>query len=285
MTNIVVVGPLIVDERELPGGEQRAVPGGVVYAAAGARSLAAHTRLVSNAGPDFDEFYGAWMARHDIDLRALGRDLPATKRTRLRYVDDGLFVEEPWHGPELHERLLTEDRRSAEQILSAVDDETIGVYIEAAEDDPIWDDRGFLEALGGTPLLWEVQTDSALDPDRRSRTLEVIRRVDIFSVNLPEARALFDVDSEEDAVQAILDVGVPCFFRVGARGSHWIDGRAWFSASVRAPEVDPTGCGNASTAAALAAFAQGRSGFEISSAANAAAARVLQQYGPPDLVG
>ena len=112
--------------------------------------------------------------------------------------------------------------------------------------------------------------------------LETIRKVDIYSLNLPEAMSLFQADGEEAAIRAILELGTPCFFRVGKRGSYMIqDGKATFEPSLTVgPIVDATGCGNVSTAAALFGWCEGFPPQVTARLANISAAYNLLQYGP-----
>lgn len=278
----VIVGPLIVDEME-----SGIVLGGVLHALTGARVWTTDCSLVTNAGSDFDELCGAWMRDNGLSTRFVRTTLERTKRYRLRYVDAGLFREEPVFDRAAQERIERQDRRTADHVLAAVDASTRGAYVEAAEDDPIWADERITDLGRRIPLMWEVQTRSALESERRARTLAVARAVGLFSVNLPEACALFDVDGEDAAVQAVLGFGVPCFLRVGARGSYLLtDGKAYYEPSVSTTTVvDPTGCGNASTAAALVGLGEGVAAADVPRMGNVAASVVLGQFGPPPLIG
>ena len=104
----------------------------------------------------------------------------------------------------------------------------------------------------------------------------------MYSINYPEARSLFHVETEEEAVQKIKELKVPCFFRVGSKGSYMIaEGKAEFAASLTVGQiVDPTGCGNCSTAAAMYGWCEGNSLYQTAVMANISAAYNLLQYGP-----
>ena len=104
----------------------------------------------------------------------------------------------------------------------------------------------------------------------------------MYSVNYPEAKALFHVAAEEEAVQKITELGTPCFLRMGSKGSCMIaQGKAEFAKSLTIGEiVDPTGCGNCSTAAAMYGWCEGNSLYETAMIANISAAYNLLQYGP-----
>lgn len=283
----IVVGPVIIDEMETGPRHTRLVPGGVLYALAGARTWTSDCLLVTNAGSDFGEVCGRWMSDNHLSTRGVRIALERTKRSRLRYVDGGLFDEEPVFDLAQHERIQRQDRRTADQLLQAVDTATRGVYVEAADDDPLWHDGRVIALARRIPLMWEVQTRSALEPARRDRTRAVARDVGLFSVNLPEACALFGVSTEDAAVEAALAFGVPCYLRVGAHGSYLLaGGEAHHEPGLTLSEVvDPTGCGNASTAAALVGLGDGVAAADVPRMGNIAAAFVLQQFGPPPVLG
>ena len=83
--------------------------------------------------------------------------------------------------------------------------------------------------------------------------------MDYYSLNRPESFDLFGVKTEEAAIEKMQQIGVPCFYRVGKRGAYFIkDGEVAFEPSVElGPQMDPTGCGNSSTAACFAAMCKG----------------------------
>ena len=128
----------------------------------------------------------------------------------------------------------------------------------------------------------ELFTSETHDPALQETVFDLIRQVDIYSLNLPESMALFGTENEEESVKAIIDFGKPCFFRVGIKGSYMIqDGAAWFAPSVESEtSVDPTGCGNCSTGAAMYGFAEGYHPLLTAYLANVAAGVNARQYGP-----
>ena len=114
----------------------------------------------------------------------------------------------------------------------------------------------------------------------------LLERVDAFSLNGPEACALFGVDGDEAAVDALLALRVPLvIFRVGKRGLYVLkDGEVLFAPSFeKYPVVDVTGCGNTSTASGFYAFWEGKDIYDIAAYANVASAHNLRVYGAMDL--
>ncbi len=83
-------------------------------------------------------------------------------------------------------------------------------------------------------------------------------------------------------IEKIQTLGVPCYLRLGARGSMAITKQNY--AFVKSLEevlvVDTTGCGNSSTAAAMIGFSKEESLETIAMMGNIAAWYTLKQFGP-----
>ena len=131
-------------------------------------------------------------------------------------------------------------------------------------------------------LMWEISTRDTDDHAMEQKVIDRIKSVDIYSLNLPESMNLFATKSEEESIERIKEIGVPCFFRCGTKGAYMIqDGKAWFSPSIGAAEsVDATGCGNCSTACSLYGFTEGVHPLMTVIYANLAASLNAAQYGP-----
>ena len=157
-----------------------------------------------------------------------------------------------------------------------------GIYVEAVETSRLWDELDAIRSVCSAKIMWEIPTSAALDPERHSNVLKTIEKTDLFSINFPEAKALFGVETRQQTVDRLLALGKPCFFRVGSQGAYMLaDGEAAFAPSVTVgPVVDPTGCGNVSTAAALYGWCEGYTLQKTARLANISAAYNLLQYGP-----
>ena len=256
----LVVGPTIINDIIFADQSRKdQVLGGSIFCVAGIKLWCDDCLYLSNVGEDFDRFYGDWMRANGCSTAGLRYILPHTWYTTLTYGDQGLHSEVSIYGPE-------------EEAL-----------VEASEADPLWDRLDEVRAGGKqAKFMWEIPTSATMDPARAPKVLETIRKVDIYSLNLPEAMSLFQADGEEAAIRAILELGTPCFFRVGKRGSYMIqDGKATFEPSLTVgPIVDATGCGNVSTAAALFGWCEGFPPQVTARLANISAAYNLLQYGP-----
>lgn len=256
-------------------------PGGaVIYALEGLKFLDDDAVLVAGCGKDFDEFFGRWM--DDNHLTRAGLEVRDEKclRLGLRYEPDGRWFHES--------DTLTEQQIEEKFSLMGDDIEHLcrmlpgceGVYLTQGPNLDFFD-RIFAEReKHGFKIMWEIPTQ-VLIPKNEENIYSIIKRCDLYSVNLPETKTLFHVTSEEQAIERMIQLGTPCFYRVGERGAYLVrDGRAVFEPSAaQGKPVDPTGCGNCSTAACLAAFCKGYSDREVVRLANLAAGYNVLQNG------
>lgn len=279
----IVTGPTIINDiAYADGSRSRAHLGGSIFCVAGIKLWEDDCLYVSNVGDDFSEYYGKWMERNHCSFDGLQYTLPHTQYTELKYDEEGLHSEESIYGKEEERLVEQKDLISAGLLASYCDESTRGIYIEASESNPFWEETERIRSRSNARIMWELPTSAAVTPSCRQKVFEVLEKTDMYSVNLPEAKALFDVSSEEEALNRIKELGIPCFFRVGSRGSYMVaDGEAAFAKSLTVGEiVDPTGCGNCSTAAAMYGFCEGLSLYKTAASANISAAYNLLQYGP-----
>ena len=279
----IVAGPTIVNDILFADGSKSTGHlGGSIYCVEGIKIWEDDILYVSNVGKDFETFYGKWMETNQCSLQGLQYILPHTQYTELVYGAEGLHSEYSIYGAEEEAEVEALDRISAEVISSYCDSGTKGIYIEAAETSGFWDELLAIRSKTDAKIMWEIPTSAAMTESRHQKVIECIKKADIYSVNYPEAKSLFQIETEEEAVQKIIGLGIPCFFRTGSRGSYMIDGKeAAFAKSLTVGEViDPTGCGNCSTAAAMYAWCEGNSLYRTAMMANISAAYNLLQYGP-----
>lgn len=279
----IVCGPSIVNEVVCADGTERGpLLGGSVFCVAGIRIWTPSCGYVSNVGDDFESFYGSWFTANGISTEKLSRPLPHTWHTKLIYGDEGIHSETSIYGEDDEEVLDALDIISAEQVAKACDPDTLGIYIESREQSEFWQEVELVRQATDAKIMWEIPTSALMDSARHEGVRATIEKTDFYSINLPEAKAFFGVDDEQSAIKAIQELGKPCFFRVGSKGSYMVTAdEAAFAPSLTVGEiVDPTGCGNASTAAALYGLCEGLEPQAVARAANISAAFNLLQYGP-----
>lgn len=178
-------------------------------------------------------------------------------------------------------------RITPEMLGECVDEGTKGIYIEASLSARIADEFPAVKALIPRGcLMWEVNGDDLRDPAMKGAILERIAQVDAFSMNLDEARGFFRTEDGAAILAGLQACGKPCFLRLGEKGAGFVtpEGSVFAPSVGTADSVDPTGCGNCSTAAAMIGLAEGLSLEKTAAMANLAAAYCAKQNGPWPMV-
>ena len=257
-------------------------PGGSWYAVSGLVFWRKSVAYVGTAGPDFDEYYGKWFSDNGVDCR-VRKCLPQTLNYSLVYRPDGIWTEECSQGEEYEKMAKDVGRITPQMIAEACGPETKGIYIEASLSAKIAD--GFEEIKALVPqatLLWEINGDDLRDPACKEAIETRIAQVDAFSLNYDEACSFFGTADRDEICRRLQIYGKPCFFRLGEEGSALvIPAGVTFAPAIGVEHsVDPTGCGNCSTAASLVGIAEGLPPEQTLYMANLAASYCARQTPP-----
>lgn len=150
---------------------------------------------------------------------------------------------------------------------------------------PFWKELAAIRAQTPFPLMWEPgfsDCTAAMCP----RLLEIWRilRPEMSSLNHFEAAALFGTGDQEEIFRRIEALGIPYFFyRAGKKGAWALAGGGrWFVPSIDilpGRTVDPTGCGNTTTAAAMVGWVKTRNPVMATIMANVAGGYNVLQKG------
>lgn len=257
--------------------------GGAIFALEGVRLYTDDVLYVSNVGPDYEQWYGKFMEDNHLSSEGLHYILPHTHYNTVEYYPDGRYFEYSIYGDEFYKENLKLAHLTGPQVLDGCREDTRAAYFDSHLDEPIWHDGG-IKAIRdkGVKLMWEIPTRDAIDPNLKEQVLDCINQVDMYSINRPESFDFFGVETEEDAIKAMIELGKPCFYRVGSKGSYMVaDGTSVFVPSLLVgPIVDQTGCGNCSTATSMYAWFEGHDHIMTCLLSNIAAAYNLLQHGP-----
>ncbi|MFZ9858161.1 MAG: carbohydrate kinase family protein [Roseiflexaceae bacterium] len=257
--------------------------GGSIYAVNGIKTYYDDLLFVTTVGPDFDAYFGEYYRTNQLSQNGVHQVLPHTQYNMLTYQPDGRWGESSKYGADFEAQWATTSLIQSAHILPFITHTTQGIYLESSVTEPIWQHLDAIRAAAPhATMMWEVATSDIETPARHANIADCIAAVDIYSINLPESLALFEVTSEADALTAIMAQDTPCLFRVGTKGAYMVaDGHAWFAPSYDLEySVDPTGCGNCATGAALYGMAEGLHPLHTVILANLAAALNARQYGP-----
>lgn len=255
--------------------------GGTLYAVNGIKTYTDSVLFISPAGPDFDSFYGDYFRANGLSAEGMELILPKTQYNVVEYNEAGQWWEHSVYGDAYVNEVGTMPLVKTEYVVKHSTEDTKGIYFESTCEEDVWD--GLPEIRKAAPNAVIQAELSSVDIENHTlhkKVFDLIEKVDMFSVNLPESMELFQTSSEEESIQRILEIGKPCFFRVGKKGSYMIeDGKAWFAPMVGG-SVDSTGCGNCSTGASLYGYCEKKHPLMTAILANHAAGLNASQTGP-----
>ena len=289
MFEYMTIGTLFINNINFADGTKKEgiMGGGGLFAYCGMLQYTENALLLSAVGTDVEEHFGPWLTHNKISRTGFVRYSNKNTVATMQYQPDGQWNETFAHGP----RALGKD-------INCLDGDTLlhmgkvvskglkGVYFCAGvHNDLFFNELTKMRDEFGFKVMYELFTEECKPENLHSFVTKAFPKVDIFSLNRTESYTLFGVADEQSAIEKITKIGIPCFYRVGSKGSYMIqDGKAEFMPTAhlvpKEQEVDPTGCGNCSTSAALWAYCEGYSSKQIASIANVAAGYNVQQYGP-----
>ena len=276
----VVFGHLIIDDLRFPDGSRvdGQLGGAGTYAALGA-ALASGQRvgLVSGVGRDLDPTHRAWLASWEIDTSALVERGERTPRSRVVYRQDETRTEQPVHG-EVHFASMAPSVHDL-----PADWVPAGVYVFARHDDPSLPAVIDWARRRDAPLMWEIAADSC-HPATLAGCGDLLRAVDLLSINLAEARALTGATAPIACLRRLRETGARLItLRMGADGALIADPHVTVAAEAvtAGAVVDPTGSGNCHSGAFLAAWSRTHDLERAAALAAASAAVVLGHHGVP----
>ncbi len=278
----LVTGSVIVNNLKFPDGRfiENVLGGCVIYSFTGFRVFTRDCAIAAKVGEDFEEYFGDWFDKNQLSREGLVVTHEHTMNSILTYAEDGSFIDRSVWLPEdavtpMHSDSFSLDLTAFDHLFPQVKK---GVYVfnDCQHMAPFREKYGF-------KVMLEAENNATAE--YRPRLMKSLESCDFWSINRKESFEVFGVDSEEAAIKVLLDIGLPCFYRVGKKGSYMVmDGKAWFAptANIVPPdqEVDPTGCGNSSTAAAMWALCEGYDPLMTACLANAVAGYNVLQYGP-----
>jgi hypothetical protein len=282
--NYIIVGNTMINDLMFSKDKVvKEVLGGAVYCVSGLLPWTSNILYVSGVGTDFKHWYGNYFESNNLSYTGLKYCLPKTNYNIVEYAPTG-----QWHEYSIYSPTYFEDHKKDISIfindfIQHITLQSRGLYTESRVDEAFWSDIDQLKtSFPQLKIIWEIPTEDAMDKKRQKASLKNIKNCDFFSINLPEAMSLFNVLSEMACIQALLNLNIPVFFRVGEKGAYLIDqNQVLFLESIGAFDaLDPTGCGNISTATVLYGLCEHFPLETILAMANVTAYYNTKQYGP-----
>lgn len=264
--------------------------GGGFYAFTALRLCTKDSMLASGVGVDFDECYGEWFDKNECCRDGLIVKVDRTNYNELKYFPDGRYVEYSIYGEDYERENYPKTVLTPRELEPFVDDAK-GLYYGSVIDDGTNAELTELKKGRGFKLMWEIpesNVDELGEIYKRGGINAVrdhMKNVDIFSCNKPESFRIFGTTTVEESIAQLKRLEMPVYFRVGSKGAYMIDrGEDYFvpmiSSVAKELEIDPTGCGNTSTAAAMWAYCEGMDPLMCCVVGNVVASFNVRQYGP-----
>lgn len=260
--------------------------GPAFFALSGIRLWTPNVKLVCRTGIDFLEMYGKWMDRNAVPMESVRFELEHHTRFTLTYGKDGSFKAVPHFTGEHLGYLKTSPR----EIDEACEGHNIkGIYLAQNTDRIFWEHLKNVKVRRGFKMMWEAEYLPEYIQMPKKGFLEQVRRnlsvAEMWSINHHEASDLFDIPADKDEFIINELQKLPSemtFYRVGKRGSYVVTKTDAYFYPVVTPfdDVDPTGCGNNSTAAAMYAYVNGCELKLVGIIANISAGYNANQMGP-----
>jgi len=278
---------IINDIKYLDGTYSRNRLGGcAIFAYGGIRLFTDSVLFLSSGGKDFFDYYGDYFKQNNISSEAIYLDLPFTHHTELIYEEDGTWKEKSIHGDDYFLLQSENNRTSFKKLKPFLHKDSKGLYLDSPAQENIFKEIDDIRKISpDIKIMWEPPSFSSKDPSLKEIIINNLKKIDYYSMNLDEASSFFNVSREEEIINAIKKLNIPCFLRKGEKGSSWIQDGNVFSCDAIAKDKakDVTGCGNTSAAAALYWATKTNNYNDVVYNANYAASINSQFEGPIEL--
>lgn len=286
----VIGGNVMLDSVRFADGStsgRESIGGPATFAYSGVRLFTDSVMQCSKVGEDFHPLFDPWIAKNKIETRGFKVMCENCNHSFLIYFEDGTYGGDPKDKDNFYGRSdWIQDfgymKTSPADIGEFTKEGGVkGVYVAQNCDKVFWDDLGAIKARDGFKIMWEIEGPSSYK-QFLDKVIYACQYVDIFSINIQEAQHLFDVEGEEACIRELQKLPVDVtLFRVGKKGLYSVTpDKAYFLPSTPVDrEIDPTGCGNTSTGAALFAYGEGYDALMIGIIANCASAQNIRQFG------
>lgn len=257
------------------------IPGGAgFYALCGIRLFSKNVIIIGGVGPSYFKMHKQWYIDNEVSIDALAvRCDDSITRIDYRQTEDR--TDNPSNG-------LWEFRKrdpSLEEVIANVYSDTQGIYTFRHYDPEFLHGLLKIREKTGCRLMWEISEDACTEENRLGIE-EILKDIDIFSINRHEMCLLYGTSDQDEAFSNLTKaVRHLAYVRYGADGAKILDNNNaailhWPACTSHAV-VDTTGCGNASTAGFLYGVCEAFPIEKAASCAAVAASYVLAQFGPP----
>jgi hypothetical protein len=284
--DFIAAGNVMLDSVRFADGsesDREHIGGPATFAYSGIRLWTDSVMQCSNLGADYHTLFDPWVEKNKIETKGFKVKCDRCNHSYLVYNPDGTYSGDPL---KLKHRTDWEQdmgymKTSPQEIGEFTKEGGVkGVYLAQNCEGVFWTQLGEIKKRDGFKMMWEMESPSSY-LKFMDEVKYAMQFVDIFSINIQEAETLFDVKGDEACIKGLQELDVDMtIFRVGERGLYMVTpDEAIYLPPAPGPVVDPTGCGNTSTGAALYAYAMGYDALMVGIMSNVASAQNIRQFG------
>lgn len=278
----IVVSAVVTDEIHFLDGNKIIVPGGAgIYALAGIKLWEDDVEILTGIGEDYVHLHGEWYNKNQISMNMMKVKDEHSPYTIIQYFKDGEREEIPRYGINHFNKLET----TAEELRDYLETSD-GIYIFKNCDSEFWESLLKVQRRSHTKIMWEIAADGAI-PSNIEKIEKILKWVDAFSINITEARSLFQVENLEEIIDRLQKWDLELvFLRRGAKGAVLISREevVYVPSQPNVNVVDPTGGGNSSTGGVLCGMVKKCSIQECGIMGCLSAAMCISQHGVPQYI-
>ena len=282
----VIGGNVMLDTVRFPDGTEHtreSIGGPATFAYSGVKLFTDDVMQCSRLGEDYHALFDPWIENNKIETSGLKVVSDYCNHSYLVYYPDGTYGSSHIDDQAIFGEWMQNlgyMKTSPIDFAAVTTSKTKGIYIAQNCDKVYWDQLGKVKERDGFKIMWEIEGPSS-HKSFLDKVIYACRYVDIFSINIQEAQNLFDVVGDEACIKNLQKLPVDfTLFRVGERGAYAVTpDQAFLVEPAPGPVIDPTGCGNTSTGAALYAYVEGYDPLMIVIIANVASSYNIRQFG------
>ena len=270
MAKYLACGNVIFDSVRTAEGKELGehMGGQALYATAGIRAWTKEVKMVCNCGKlDFDDTYLAWLKKNDLPIDGINYEQDYTAHVCMQYRKGGAYEWTSTHSGLVYDNYLQGMMElRMEQIEANIDEDTIAVYHHPYIPDTVYFDKiTKMREKHDIRFMYELVYHEDFLPYpyfNLEKLKDAVKIAGMWSLNSNEASLLFDIPKEkdEDIIEKLQNFPEfeMCYYRLGSRGAYVVTPKeAVFIPLIDIRESkDPTGCGNCSTATAMAAWCE-----------------------------
>ncbi|MEE8168152.1 MAG: PfkB family carbohydrate kinase [Candidatus Hydrothermarchaeales archaeon] len=260
---VVAIGHASIDEVKMRGKRSTQLGGAAIYSAMAAK-IFSETGIVSRVGRDFPPEYYSILRKSSIDTLGLKKLRGKSTVFSIEYSDDGVAHYDTY---QLNVGIHIRPEDIPRKYLSA---SAFHIAPMAASKQ-----RAFVDYLRNrTYALVSLNTHIGYLPKYRRDIVDLVSKVDVFTINDGEALKLTGTKGFEHALNALKKIDHNLIVvTMGVYGSVILEGgEVTFAPSVIQPKItDLTGCGDAFAGSFLSVYSKTEDALKAANVANSVA--------------